>query len=52
MTNLIIFYDKMTHLIDKREAVNVVYLNFSKAFNTVFHSIFEKLISWEGVQCG
>lgn len=43
LANLIIFYDEMTHLIDEGKAVNVVYLNFSTAFNTVFHSILEKL---------
>ena len=35
LTNLISFCDKVTHLV----AVDVVYLHFSKAFDTVSHSL-------------
>ena len=39
LTNLISFYDLVTRLMDEGKAVDVVYLDFSKAFDTVSHSI-------------
>ncbi|GAB0202196.1 hypothetical protein GRJ2_002685200 [Grus japonensis] len=37
LTNLITLYDEMTGLADKRRAVDFVYMDFSKAFDTVSH---------------
>ena len=39
LTNLISFYYWVTRLVDEGKAVDVVYLDFSKAFDTVSHSI-------------
>jgi len=39
LSNLISFYDQVIHLVDEGKAVDIVYLDFSKAFDTVPHSI-------------
>lgn len=39
MTNLIAFYNEVTSLVDKRRAVDIVYLNNKKkAFDIISHS--------------
>jgi len=39
LTNLILFHDKATHTVDEGKVVDVIYLDFNKAFDTVSHSI-------------
>ena len=49
MTNLILFYDKVTCLVDEGKAVDVVYLEFSKAFDTVPHNILMEKLAAHGL---
>ncbi|KAJ7409997.1 rna-directed dna polymerase from mobile element jockey-like [Willisornis vidua] len=39
LSNLICFYDMITHLADQGKSVDVIFLEFSKAFNTVSQRI-------------
>ena len=49
LTNLISFYDKVTRLVHESKAVNVVYLDFSKAFDTVPHNILVEKLAAHGL---
>jgi len=49
LTNLISYYDQVTHLVDEGKAVNVIYLDFNKAFDMVSHSILLEKLAAHGL---
>jgi len=46
---LISFYDQVTHVVDEGKAVDVIYPHFSKAFDTVSHSILLEKLAAHGL---
>ena len=49
LTNLLVFLEKITQFVDKGYPVDVVYLDFSKAFNWVPHQRLLKKLSAHGI---
>ncbi|GAB0175624.1 mitochondrial enolase superfamily member 1 [Grus japonensis] len=49
LTNLISFYDQVTCLADEGKAVDVFYLDFSKTFDTISHSILLEKLAAHGL---
>ncbi|GAB0178461.1 mitochondrial enolase superfamily member 1 [Grus japonensis] len=49
LTKLIAFYDGMTGWVDEGRSVDVVYLSFSKAFETISHNILISNIGKSGL---
>ncbi|KAK4808572.1 hypothetical protein QYF61_009875 [Mycteria americana] len=49
LTNLICFYNKVTRLVHEGKAVDVIHLDFNKAFDTVSHSILLEKLAAHGL---
>jgi len=49
LTNLISFYDQMMHLVDEGQTVDVIYPDFSKAFDTAPPSILLETLATHGL---
>ena len=49
LTDPISFYDQVTRLVDEAKAVDVVYLDFSEAFDSVSHGILPEKVAAHGL---
>lgn len=49
LTNLITFYDQMTHLVHREKTLDIVNLDFSKAFGSVSCSILLEKLAIHGL---
>ena len=49
LTNLTSFYDTLTRLLNEGKAVNVVYLDIIKAFDTVPHNVLLEKLAAHGL---
>ena len=49
LINFISSYDQMTCLVDEGKAVDVIYPDFSKAFDTVSHSVLLEKLAARGL---
>ncbi|KAJ7422416.1 hypothetical protein BTVI_14086 [Pitangus sulphuratus] len=49
LTDLNSIHDKVTYLVDEGKTVDVVYLSFSKDFDTISHSILQEKLAYHGV---
>jgi hypothetical protein len=51
-TNLLTFFEKITAAIDGGKAVDIIYLDFAKAFDTVPHARMKKKLRDHGIGGG
>ena len=50
LTNLIEFFEEVTKMIDEGKAVDVVYMDFSKAFDKVLHGRLVQKVKSHGIR--
>lgn len=52
LINLMSFYNEMTGLMKERSTLDVAYLNFNKAFNTIFYNVIADILLSMGWMSG